>query len=48
MLNKLYIIYVQLIYLTNLIFNSSSAHLIHESSSRVNYQLFANKSILTI
>jgi hypothetical protein len=33
------IIYVYLIYLSNLIFNSSSAHLVHEPSSRVNYQI---------
>jgi hypothetical protein len=36
---ELYIVYVQLIYLVNLIFNSNSAHLIHEPCSRVNYRI---------
>jgi hypothetical protein len=29
----------QLIYLTDLIFNSSSAHLVHEPSSRIKYRI---------
>jgi hypothetical protein len=36
---ELYRVYVQLIYFTNLFFDSSSAHLVHEPSSRANYQI---------
>jgi hypothetical protein len=42
------IVYVQLIYIANLIFDSSSAYLVHESSSRVNYRIeFRNYLRLT-